>query len=107
MFHCSTIAAPSSAPITPTVTLVSSRFFSIEWDSPPFEETNGVIRNYVITLTELETETVFTETTNSTQTTISGLHPFYTYQCAVAAETIAIGPYSTQITVKLGEEGML
>ena len=37
--------------------------------------------------------------------TLTDLHPFYTYSCAVAAETVAVGPYTFPITVQLSEEG--
>ena len=47
---------------------------------------------------ELDTGITFTVLSNTTEALLYDVHPFYTYECSVAAETIAIGPYSTQIT---------
>ena len=41
----------------------------------------------------------------NTTMTIAGLHPFYTYSCSVAAETIGFGPFSTMFSVKMPEYG--
>lgn len=35
------------------------------------------------------------------------LHPYYTYQCTVAAYTVGVGPYTLPITVQLDPEGKL
>lgn len=84
---------------------MTAESFTLTWAPPPIEETNGVIRNYVIAVTEIDTGRVFTENSNTTQVTLAGLHPFYTYECRIAAETVGIGPYSTQIVLQLSEDG--
>ena len=56
-------------------------------------------------VTEVETGRTFYVTTNITVLELNGLHPFYTYISAVAAQTVALGPYSSTISVWLGEEG--
>lgn len=80
--------------------------FVVIWQPPPAVERNGIIRNYVVNLTELETGTVeqyiiFPEL----NITITSRHPFYRYRYAVAAETISLGPYSDPQVVHLPEAG--
>lgn len=70
------------------------------------ESQNGVIWRYVIRITEEETSTVMLHYTNSTQVRVGNLHPYYTYICSVAAETVEVGPYST-IRIQLDEDSML
>ena len=69
-------------------------------------EINGLIRAYLLKVTEIDTGNTFMVKANTTHTTVNGLHPFYKYNCTVAAETIAPGPYSTEIVVQLDEEGV-
>ena len=38
---------------------------------------------------------------------IGSLHPYYHYECKVAAYTIALGPYSENISLLTDEEGIL
>ena len=101
----SPLAAPSSPPTNIVVANTSSDSFLLSWDPPPVESINGVIRNYMIRVTEVETGRTFYVTTNITLLELNGLHPFYMYTSAVAAQTIAFGPYSTAVSVRLGEEG--
>ena len=83
----------------------SSDSFLLSWDPPSVEDINGVIRHYMIRVTEVETGRTFYVTTNITLLELNGLHPFYMYTTAVAAQTVALGPYSSAISVRLGEEG--
>ena len=99
------LAAPSSPPTNIAVANASSDSFLLSWDSPPVEDVNGVIRHYMTRVTEVETGRTFYVTTNVTVLELNGLHPFYTYISAVAAQTVALGPYSSTISVRLGEEG--
>ena len=59
----------------------------------------------MIRVTEVETDRTFYITTNITLLELNGLHPFYMYTSAVAAQTVALGPYSTAVSVRLGEKG--
>lgn len=85
--------------------LVTETSFTLMWQPPPYEGRNGVIQQYVIQVQEVDTGRTFIETSNSTEVTLEGLHPFYSYSCRIAAETIEIGPFSTPITVQLNEDG--
>ena len=58
----------------------------------------------MIRIAEDETDTTTTYIFNVTQLTVIDLHPYYTYKCSVAAETVGLGPYSTILTVQLDED---
>ena len=101
----SPLAAPSSSPTNIAVANASSDSFLLSWDPPTVEDINGVIRHYVTRVTEVETDRTFYVTTNITVLELNELHPFYTYTSAVAVQTVALGPYSSALSVRLGEEG--
>ena len=75
------------------------------WTAPDFPNHNGIIRNYVIAIHEVETGRNFTESSNTTQVTLEPLHPYYTYMCSIAAETVGRGPFSLHVTEQLPEAG--
>ena len=104
-----TVLTDESVPIAPpqevTADEVTSFYLTLTWNPPPFEETNGMIRYYRVRVSEIETGTSMFVTSNETEITISDLHPYYTYECNVAAFTIDLGPYSNAITIQLLEEG--
>lgn len=55
---------------------------------------------------EIESGETILETSTTTEISIENLHPFYNYNCSVAAETIAIGPYTGNLSVQLDEYSM-
>ena len=75
------------------------------WTAPDFPNHNGIIRNYVIAIHEVETGRNFTESSNTTQVTLEPLHPYYTYMCSIAAVTVGRGPFSIHVTEQLPEAG--
>lgn len=82
------------------------------WAAPPSEHINGVIDHYEATLTELSAERLFTGVqytlnASSTVVTFNDLHPFYYYECRVAAYTVVVGPVSEAITIQLDEAGII
>ena len=104
-----TVLTDEATPIAPpqeiTADEVTSSYLTLTWTPPPFEETNGIIRYYMIRVSEVDTGTSFFVTANETEVTIPSLHPYYTYECNVAAFTVGLGPYSGPITTQLLEEG--
>ena len=96
---------PTAPPQDITADVVTSTSMTLTWNPPPFENTNGFIRYYMIQITEVETLTSFTRTSNTTEITVEDLHPYYTYECTIAAHTIDVGPYSDVITIQLFEDG--
>ena len=82
----------------------TSDSISLTWDAPPYESQNGIISQYVIHILEIDTSTATLYYSNATDTTVFGLHPYYIYECSVAAETVDIGPYTAIITLQLDED---
>ena len=98
-------SVPSAPPRNLSVISVNSTTMTLSWDPPPFDQINGYIRHYVVTVTELETILEFQEEPTNTQVTLQSLHPYYTYTCRVAAVTTGPGPYTGNVTIQLPEDG--
>ena len=99
------VTAPTAPPSNPYVTPNNSTSFTFSWGLPPADKINGIIRHYIIEITEHETQSMSQYQATSTEITLQSLHPHYTYMCRVAAETVGIGPYTSNITVQLPEDG--
>ena len=85
---------------------INATMLRISWEEPLTEERNGIITNYVINMTIVETgeQSQFTPTEHSIE--LNRLHPFYTYTFIMAAETVnGTGPYSTAFTIQLPPDG--
>ena len=79
---------------------MSSTIITLLWDPPPADAQNGIITQYRINITEVETGRFFTLFSATTSVNVTSLHPYYTYNCAIAAATmIGVGPYTSVITV--------
>lgn len=66
---------------------------------------NGIIRQYKINITELDTGIEIVLYSIITQLTVSSLHPFYTYHCRVSAFTVEYGPYTEGFQITTPEDG--
>ena len=99
--------APSAPPQNVTAHSLTSSSFILDWDPPPIEQRNGVIRNYTISVELLGNATAYNITvTNSTQYFFMTLLPFFTYRITVAAVTDpGMGPSSSAMDVILPESG--
>jgi len=75
------------------------------WDTIAPENRNGILRHYLVSVLEVETNEMSTYTAVSTQVNISSLHPYYTYTCNVAAVTNRVGPFSQFISIITPQEG--
>ena len=84
---------------------VSSESILIAWDAPPTDSQNGMIRNYTVNVTEIETGMETVHFSLTTEITLFSLHPFYTYEITIAAVTVAQGPLSSPITVQTDSDG--
>ena len=87
-------------------TTVGTHSLTLSWEPPPPENINGQIRFYRVQITEKESGETILKTATTTEISIENLHPFYNYNCSVAAETIATGPYSGNLSVQLDEYSM-
>lgn len=103
--HLAPIGIPSN---TSGIALNSTHIY-IDWDPPPVDQHLGELREYRITVNELETLTSFqlSSAPAVTEATIGPLHPYYTYSCTILAVTIGEGPPSTVITVRTAEDGKM
>ena len=99
------LTAPSSPPVDVVLTAINSHTLSITWNPPPIDQRNGIIREYMVTVTEVTTEMTMNYTSDSTSLTLSSLHPFYTYYLTLAAYTIQYGPSSAVFNITMPEDG--
>ena len=77
----------------------------LTWSPPPVEDQNGIIRNYILNITELETGMAFHYASSSTSILVYSLHPFYRYVVTIAAVTVGQGPATIAFTVQTWENG--
>ena len=87
-------AVPTGTPTNVQVVAISSSSIRLTWEPPRPEDQNGIIMAYNITITEAETGrvTYFRKEGTGSLLIVNFLHPFYTYQCSISAETIGPGP---------------
>ncbi len=81
---------------------------SLSWQPPAPEGQNGIITSYTLLINELLTDTNITYQRDGshTEVVITGLHPYYDYSCAVAAQTSAgLGPFGSPFTVRTHQDG--
>ena len=81
------------------------RTLSISWSHPEIHLQNGIIRIYRIIVTDVESDYVLEISVNDTNTVLSQLSPFHTYEIKIAAYTIDIGPYSNLVSIQMPESG--
>ena len=105
--HFSLLTDPTASPSNLTISEVGSTYVELMWNAPHSSEHNGIIRFYIVIVSEVETNTNFSLSSSSTQTTVTNLHPFYLYYFTVAAVTIGSGPFSDQQSIRTLEDGML
>ena len=99
------LTVPVNAPLNPTGVAINSRTLSFTWEAPPEEDRNGIVREYRVNITELETGRVFQMVSSTTSILVSSLHPYYTYQWAVAAFTVGEGPFSAIQSILTPQDG--
>ena len=81
---------------------------SLSWQPPAQEGQNGIITSYTILITEVltDTNTTYQRDGSRNELVITGLHPYYDYSCAVAAQTsVGMGPFSAPFTVTTHQDG--
>ena len=86
---------------------VSSTNVQLSWNPPPTDQQNGIITDYYINMTEVETGvTVQLTVTGATSLLIDALHPYYVYNFFISAATVVgRGPYSTLFSIRTPEDG--
>ena len=97
---------PSAAPTFVTGDVQSSSVVVFTWLDPPSIDQNGIIQYYLVKVHEIETGILWTFFAVDQDISIGSLHPYYYYDCTVAAHTIVgTGPYSAAIRVQTEEAG--
>ena len=99
-------SGPYSAPTNFEVIAYSSAALFLTWDNPPATDLNGVIRKYNVRILEVETGKTLQLTSNKTSIRVTDLHPYYLYNCSVAAYTVADGPYTEHEAARTLEDSM-
>jgi len=97
---------PSASPLSVQGEFHSSRAITFSWLPPPPVDINGVIQYYLARVTERFTGRSWTFFAVDLQVHVGSLHPYFQYDCSVAAHTIATGPFSEVITIQTDEEGI-
>ena len=98
--------APSGPPQNIVAQASSARSLYFALDPPAATEQNGIIISYTINITGVETGERLQLASQSQSVNVTGLTPYATYLCAVAASTaVGPGPFSTQITIQTPESG--
>ena len=97
---------PSGPPENLIGEALSSEEVFFQWDLPPPQHQNGIIIDYIVNITALETGATFHMSTLYLNLTLHSLRPFTTYSCIVAARTsVGLGPFSTIVNVQTLEDG--
>ena len=99
------ITAPNASPQNLRQVAIAATSVTLNWQPPPEEARNGLIRLYYVFVTELETGRSFELNTTKTNYLVENLHPYYTYNFSVAAVTVATGIISDSITLQTSEAG--
>ena len=89
------------------VLAVDSRMLQLMWQPPNDRSRNGIVQRYHINITELDTQYNITRETTALSVVVDSLHPYYSYECIVAAETIGLGPFSVGVIIELPEDGKM
>ena len=104
-FDCSLFQAPASPPQNLTATPIDSMSVRLSWSPPPREHYNGIIRQFWINITEVDTGMKTQMTSLGTSLPVPSLHPFYIYWFSVAAYTVDLGPFTEPAVLQMPQDG--
>ena len=102
-------AAPIGKPTNVTAVTFNATSIHIYWTHPPEDTHYGVIREYRLNVTELETgkRTRVVVDSEEMEVVLMSLHPYFTYHITIVPVTIEEGDNYTEITIKTAEDGKL
>ena len=84
----------------------SSDTIILTWDPPLLQNRNGIITDYIINVTALDTGEIHQYITPNRNLMLNSLAAFSTYAFIIAARTaVGAGPFSTDITIQTLEDG--
>lgn len=86
------------------VNIINSSSAIIYWNPPVADQQNGFITYYLVTINNHESGHISVINATDLSLNLNDLHPFYTYDCYVAAVTVENGPVAL-ITFEMPENG--
>ena len=98
-------AASSGPPQNITGTAFNTTLISLQWLLPPAITVNGIVTKYVVNVEEVYTGQTYSLLTENMHISVGNLHPYYIYECSIAAYTIATGVFSSPINITTQEMG--
>ncbi len=97
------LTVPSGPPRDVSVNALTSSSINIRWSPPLPVERNGIIRGYMVTVTDVNQTLKFS--LENTSLTVSDLHPYSAYDVTIAAVTIGVGVRSREYLIITLEDG--
>ena len=97
--------APRSPPRGLSGYAYGPTIIGLTWSPPPAMDINGIIDYYVVEVNEIHTGRSWKFQATVNDINISSLHPYYIYECQVAAFTFVQGPFTSPLQVVTGEDG--
>lgn len=94
LFLLSCPSAPSAPPVNLSISDLESRSFHAHWAPPPITATNGIIRKYLVNLTDLSSGLERSMESFVPSLEIHSVHPYTVYLLSVSAFTVSGGPYA-------------
>ena len=89
---------------------MNSTSIIVTWDHPAPDGRNGIITGYSLILVEVVTNvtTMYRQIGAHLELVIGSLHPFYDYECVIAAETmVGRGPYGRPFIITTSPNGKI
>ena len=93
-------SAPSAPPQNLSGIAESPTEVFFTWQPPPPVHVNGIFLYYDVIIEELETGQVHELSSPDPELRMGLLHPYYNYQCVVAAYTVELGPYTNPTVIR-------
>ena len=102
-----TFSAPIGSPTNLTAIKFDSTSIHLYWSHPPEDTHYGILREYWLNITELESGRRWREVVDAedTEAILTDLHPYYTYHITIIPVTIEEGDNYTEITIRTAEDG--
>ena len=96
-YDSSLCAAPYSSPQNLSAASLTSTSITLQWLPPPDHLLNGIIRYYHILISDPTEVTVHDSLVDGgeLEVFVDDLHPYFLYNCSIAAVTVEDGPPSS------------
>lgn len=87
--------------------VLSSSSLLLSWEPPDIINQNGIIRYYLVSCIDMLTftESKYRVDSEHSQLVLSGLHPYHSYRCTIAAITVAVGVNASPVIITTLDDG--